>query len=146
VSLEEPEEPDWRKHITPDVVRRVSRRASMGMPLDMALEAENNPEINPDCWAEALKTNPAFAAEFAATRARFYEDALSRLLEAEDPKWLCWVLEHCHAGAFSGASDEAEETEEEQQEILGIPNDLLARAREYARNAPPADETSRGLS
>jgi hypothetical protein len=128
-----PKEPGWKKHITPEVVERVSKRCSYGLRLTMALAIEKNPKINERSWAKALKRNPAFSAEFEAAQARFYYEALSRLVEDDNPKWLCWVLEHCHAGLFRGDPDDTEEIEEEQQEIVGVPNDVLARAREYAR-------------
>jgi len=114
--------------ITPKVARRVAQRLALGLPLDMALAAEDNPEINPDTWADAIEEDPASAAHAAAAQARFCEDALARLVNEEDPKWLCWVLENCHPTLLQPKPA----TAEKDKMIAGLPADVLARAREYA--------------
>jgi len=118
-----------KRHITLDVVLRVSERFGLGLPLKMALVLEKDPCVNLESWSKALKRNPQFVPPFEAAKADFYEKALRRLVDNEDPRWLCWVLEHRHPDVFGGGETSINVT----QQIIGIPDDVLARAREYAK-------------
>lgn len=118
-----------KAHITLAVVGRVSERFALGLTLKMALVLEQNPHVNLDSWAWALKRHPEFVPPFEAARAKFYESAMRRLANHDDPKWLTWVLERRHSADFA----KPPESFNVKQTIVGLPDDILAKAREYSR-------------
>ena len=120
-----------KAHITLEVVKRVSERVGIGLTLQLALAAEHDPCINCDSWEKAIKRNAEFVAPYAAAKADFLQKALSRLAEAQDLANLRWLLERRHSDLFARPSDT---TINVSQSIVGIPDDVLAKAREYAKS------------
>ncbi len=112
-----------------DVVERVAERFGLGLSLKMALVLEKDVCINEDSWAKALSRNPEFVPPFAAAKADFYDRAMRRLANADDPKWLTWLLERRHADEFHRPPDKLEL----RQTIEGVPDDFIARLRDYAK-------------
>jgi len=106
----------------------------MGLPLEDALAKEQDPSINTESWAKAIKRHPQFSAVYNSAKGSFYDEALRRLIKDKNLKWLCWVLERRHSKDF-GRTPGPTVNVTQTQEIVGVPNELLARAREYARNA-----------
>ena len=120
-----------KAHITLEVVQRVADRVGLGIPLNLALLSENNPFINEGSWKMAIKRNPKFVTPYHAAKATFLEKAVRRLAEADDLRWLTWLLERRHSDLFARQPDTSINV---QQSIIGLPDDVLARARDYAKN------------
>jgi hypothetical protein len=122
------------QQITLAVVERVAKRFGHGMPLKDALALENNSQINPDSWHKALQRKPQFVHPFEAAKADFLEKALTRLSESEDLANLRWLLERRYPELFARpAQTQVNVNQTNQPTIVGLPNDILARVREYAK-------------
>ena len=119
------------QQITLEVVQRVSERVGKGLTLVLALSLERNNHINADSWAKAIKRNPLFLPPYSAAKADFLERALQRLAESQDLANLRWLLERRHSDLFARPSDT---TINVSQSIVGIPDDVLAKARDYAKS------------
>ncbi len=114
--------------INREIVARVSDRVAHGLSLQLALAAEDHPDITEAIWSQAVKRNPRLASAPETAKAKFCEEAVRRLANHEDNKWLCWLLERRYADLFSRSGDTANNA----QTVAGIPEDIMERAREKA--------------
>lgn len=121
--------------ITLEVVKRVSERVGMGMPLKQALQAEGHKQINEGSWKMALKRHPEMLPHYESAKATFLDRAMRRLAEADQLKYLCWLLERRHPDLFARpAASEGSTTVNVNQtnHNVAIPADVLQRAKEIA--------------
>lgn len=123
--------PGPKPSITLAVVKRVSIRVGIGLTLKLALAAENCATVNEETWKKALAAHPEFSPHYEAAKGKFLELSMVRLAKAEDLKYLCWLLERRHSDLF--AKPEAAPIVNVNQSVaVGIPSDVIERARELA--------------
>lgn len=115
--------------ITLEVVKRVSERVGRGMPLKLALATEGNAKINEETWKKALKAHSNFPPIYEAAKGKFLDEAMRKLEEAEDLKYVCWLLERRHSDLFARPEPAAVVN---VSQSVGIPADVIERARELA--------------
>jgi len=102
------------------------------MPLSVALAAEGNPTINEETWKKALAAHPGLCPTFDAAKGKFLEESMRRLIDAEDLKHLCWLLERRYSEYFRKPDPPAAVVNVSTQ-ISGLPDDVLERARIIAK-------------
>jgi len=119
-----------KAHITLDVVKRVSERFGLGLPLEMALCLEKNPNINEGSWRMALGRNPEFVRAFKAAKAEFLEQSFNFLARHDDWRARVTFLERRHANDFAKPPEQLNVT----STIAGLPEDYLAILRDHAKN------------
>lgn len=122
--------PGPKPSITLDVVKRVSRRFGIGIPLVEALAAEGNDKINLETWKKALQAHPEFSPHYAAAKGKFLDTAMERLIELDQIQWL---LERRRPDLFARPAAVAVSVNNTTN-IVGLPDDVLERARKLARD------------
>lgn len=120
------------------MVKRVSARVGRGLTLALALAAENNGKINDETWKKALQAHPEFSPHYEAGKGKFLDKAIKRIAAEKNTKYLCWLLERRHPDLFARhdtdvASGAGTTVHVSQSVAVGIPADVLERARELAR-------------
>ena len=127
-------------NITMAMVEQVSERVAKGLSLALACAMEGDPRINPESWERALAADPVLANAFLKARGKFLEEKLKKLEDTKDPKHVLWLLERRHADLFGkGAEPGGEGPEKKCSVVEGVPDDVLERAREYARGRTRED-------
>jgi hypothetical protein len=121
------------QQVTLAVVKRVGKRFGQGMPLKDALALENNPQINPDSWHKAIQRSSEMSTLWDGVKADFLEKAITRLLESDDLANLRWLLERRFPELFARPAPTTVNVSQSTSTIVGLPNDVLARLREYAK-------------
>lgn len=124
-------------HITAEVVERVSKRVGIGLTVKQALECECDAQINEGSWKTALARNPNFVTPFQAAKGKFLEQSFTRLSVEDDWRALVVLLERRHSLDFVKQTDKLEV----KQVISGLPDDILAAARDYAAKQIPENIT-----
>lgn len=119
--------------ITLEVVKRVSERFGLGVPLHEALASECNPKINVETWKKALAAHPELSPHYEAAKGKFLEDAMRRLASEEDAKHLEWLLERRYPELFARRGPDVA-VSVSNNVSLAIPSDVLERAREIAKS------------
>jgi len=117
-----------KAHITLEVVKRVSERFGLGLPLEMALCLEKNERINEDSWRHALARNPEFVRVFKAAKAEFLGESFRFLARHEDWRARVTFLERRHAVDFAKPPEKLDV----HQTIVGLPDDYLKIFRDDA--------------
>ena len=125
--------------VTVDLVERVTKRLEEGLSLKIALFGEG---VSVAALEEYLKDHPELAALHETARRKFMEFAVKKLLEEEKPAAsIRWLLEHCHpdllaqpVDAGSAGAGAATGTATAQETIAGVPNHILERMQELAKN------------
>lgn len=102
------------------------------MPLKLALAAECKPKINLDTWEKALKKHQNFRSIWEAAKGKFLDEAMRKLAAAEDLKYVCWLLERRHSDLFARPAESSTTVSVSANASVGIPADVLERARELA--------------
>jgi hypothetical protein len=115
------------------VVRRVSKRVGQGLTVKLALAIENRATINEETWKKALKAHPEFYPLYEAGKGKFLERATERLARSEELYNLRWLLERRHSDLF-GRPEPGTTVNVSQTVAVGIPEDVLKRARELVRD------------
>ena len=105
-----------------------------GLTLDLALAAEGVSTINVETWKKALKAHPEFSPLYQAAKGKFLDMAVMRLVLSNELQNLRWVLERRHYDLFSRPRDDGRGLGEQSGGTSALPEDLLERARELARN------------
>lgn len=122
--------------VTVELVDRVAKRIESGIPLKIAIAGES---VTMADYQLHLKDHPDLAALHQTARRKFMEFAVKKLLEEEKPAAsVRWLLEHCHPDLLAQPGDAGPTVE--PQVIVGLPNDVLERAREYALAQRPDNE------
>ena len=116
------------------MVKRVSERVARGSTLSLALAAECHPQINEESWKKTLQRHPELSPHYEAAKGQFLDAAMRRLAESDDLKYLCWLLERRHSELFHKPEPAAAVVNVSQH--VGIPEDVLARARQIASEGP----------
>ena len=117
--------------VTVELVERVAKRVEAGIQLKIALYGEG---VSVAAFEEHLKDNPELAAHYETAKRKFMEMAVKKMLEEEKPAAsIRWLLEHCHPDLLAQPG-EAGSPAAAPQTIAGLPNNILERMREYARN------------
>lgn len=124
------QKPGPKPSITVEVVRRVSERVAAGLTLALALHAEQVATVNEETWKKAVAGNADFKAIYEGAKAKFLEEAVLRLSQAKELKYLCWLLERRHSEMFR--KPDADRVVVNQSVSVGIPDEVLQRAREIA--------------
>lgn len=119
------------RQITLAVVRRVAERVGLGVPLNYACLLEDNPQINTESFQRAMQRNPEFVHPYEAAKAAFLEKSFRWFSVHEDWRARVVLLERRHANDF--AKPAAVAISVSQSMVVGVPNDVLTRARDYAR-------------
>jgi len=101
-----------------------------GVPLAYALAAEDRPSVNVATWHKALQRHPNLLAHYHAGKGRFLARATARL--CKDLCNLRWLLARRHSDLFGGGDAEGGVTV-----TVGLPADVVERAREFARGELP---------
>lgn len=119
--------------VTVELVERVAKRVENGIPLAVALFGEG---VTVAVYEQHLRDNPELAAIEETAMRKFMEFAVKKMLEEEKPAAsLRWLLEHCHPNLLAQPSAANPAAEPQTQTIAGLPNNILERMRDYARNA-----------
>lgn len=113
------------------MVKRVADRYAIGLTLKLALAAENNPKINEETWKKALAAHPELSPHYEAAKGKFLEKSVRRLAKAKELKHLCWLLERRYSDLF--ARPEPAPVQVNNTNIVGLPEDVIERAREYSK-------------
>ena len=119
--------------VTVELVERVAKRLEDGLSLKIALLGEG---VSVAAFEGHLKDNPELAAIQETARRKFMEFAVGKLLEEEKPAAsIRWLLEHCHPDLLAQPGEAGSAaTATAPQTIAGVPNHILERMQEYARN------------
>lgn len=120
-----------KRHVTLAVVQRVADRIAVGLTLELACEAEGDPVINVDSFHKALERHPEFVHPYHAAKADFLEWACERLVHSHEMGNLRWFLERRYSDLFGKPADTTINVVQ-QQAIVGISDEVLARARELS--------------
>jgi|GEM_PF-5723513 len=112
-----------------DVVKRVSERFGLGLPLEMALCLEKDERINEDSWRHALARKPEFVRAFKAAKAEFLGESFQYLAKHEDWRARVVFLERRHGDDFRKPADNLNVS----TTIAGLPDEYLKIFRDDAR-------------
>ena len=127
-------EPTVPVTVTVELVERVAKRVEDGISLRIALFGEG---VTVAAFEGHLKTHPELAARYETAKRKFMEFAVKKMIEEEKPAAsLRWLLEHCHPDLLAqpGEASPAAAAATAPETIAGLPNNILERMREYARN------------
>jgi hypothetical protein len=120
-----------KRKITAALVIRVAERLENGLPLKVALAGEG---VAVDAYMQYLRGHPRLEAVQETAKRKFMERAVNAMLEEEKPAASYrWLLEHCHPDLLAQPGDAGPAAA--LQIIAGLPNGILERMREYAKNA-----------
>lgn len=120
------------------MVKRVSARVGRGLTLSLSLAAENRATVNEETWKKALQAHPEFSPHYDAGKGKFLDKAIRRIAAEKNTKYLCWLLERRHPDLFARhdsdvAAGSGTTVHVSQSVAVGIPADVLERARDLAR-------------
>jgi hypothetical protein len=119
------------RKITAALVMRVAGRLETGLPLKVALAGEG---VAVDAYMQHLREHSKLEAVHETAKRKFMERAVNAMLEEVKPAASYrWLLEHCHPDLLAQPGDAGSAAA--LQTIAGLPNELLERMREYAKNA-----------
>ncbi|HUA66220.1 MAG TPA: hypothetical protein VME24_10250 [Alphaproteobacteria bacterium] len=127
-----------KSKVTTALVMRVVERVENGLSLKIAIAGEG---VTLDAYLHYLHEHPKLEALQETARRKFMERAVGAMLDEEKPAASYrWLLEHCHPDLLAQPGDidtqtAADEPAAASQTIAGMPNELLDRLREYAKNA-----------
>jgi hypothetical protein len=121
--------PGPKPSITLAVVKRVSERFGRGLTLEQSLAAEEVSTINLETWKKCLQAHPEFSPHYEAAKGKFLDVATRRLAEAQDLKFLTWLLERRYSKMFARPAENDITVNATANATAGIPADLVERAR-----------------
>ena len=117
-------------NVTVTLVKRVSERVAMGIPLNLALAGE---PVTQEEYEEQLSQHPELAVLQDIARREFLEDAIDVLFSARNAGAnIRWWLEHFYPEIFAKSKPEEEEPGETPI-ILGYTNEQVEEARRLAQ-------------
>jgi len=121
-----------KSKVTTALVMRVVERVENGIPVKIAIAGEG---VALDVYLQYLRERPRLEALQETARRKFMERAVAAMLAEEKPAASYrWLLEHCHPNLLVQPGDADANPAAEPQTIAGLPNEILERIREYARN------------
>lgn len=122
--------PARKSKITTALVMRVVERLESGLALKIAIAGEG---VTLDQYRHYVREHPRLEALQETARRKFMERALNAMLDEEKPAASYrWLLEHCHPDLLARAGDA--DSSQSSETIAGLPNHVLDRIREYAKN------------
>lgn len=132
--------PGPKGKITAEVAQHIAEAVGQGLTLQYACDAE---EVTVDAWHKATKANPDFSSLMKVEKAKFLRQAITRLANHFDPKWLTWLLVRRHSDLFQHLPDV---NQTNTVNVSQLPAEVVSRARELAKaratKPKPADVSS----
>jgi hypothetical protein len=119
--------------VTIDLVKRVSRRVAIGIPLELAIAGEG---ITSEDYQAYLDEHTELAVLVDVAKCRFIEYAIAALLAAKNPSSnIRWFLERLYPEEFGEKRGKEKQKEREKpcQTIAGVPEELVIEARRQAQ-------------
>ncbi|HEY1788582.1 MAG TPA: hypothetical protein VGJ73_10525 [Verrucomicrobiae bacterium] len=111
-----------------ELFKRVSRRMARGIPLSLALAGEG---MEPAAYEKHRERYPELFILQEKARREFLESAIEQLLSGERLQAnVCWLLERRYPELFVRPADTNIHV---TQQIIGVPDEVLQRARSYAK-------------
>lgn len=122
--------PEQKSRVTVALVLRVVQRVEDGLTVKNAIAGEG---VTLDEYTQYLREHPKLEAQQEAARRKFLERAVRAMLDEEKPAASYrWLLEHCHPDLLAQPGDAGPAPI--AQVVAGLPNDVVERIREYAKN------------
>jgi hypothetical protein len=120
-----------KSKVTTALVMRVVERVENGIPVKIAIAGEG---VTLEVYLQYLREHPKLEALQETAKRKFMERAVNAMLSEEKPgASYRWLLEHCHPDLLAQPGDNNNPATASQT-VAGLPNNILERIREHARN------------